>query len=156
MLVADDRPPSIVVDQGPFGSVVQHDGKAGGQADADGGAQRLRPRLDRAERRLRPVHRAHERPHLATAGHEAGIDRLSWHIERDAGLLQKGAQAGVLREEVAIAPLAACEREEGVGHEFLYDAVGPAGSAVVPRKPNETKAGFDVWPRMFQPRRLLL
>ncbi len=56
-------------------------------------------------------------------------------------MLQKGAQAGVLREEVAIAPLAACEREEGVGHEFLYDAVGPAGSAVVPGNPTKLRLG---------------
>ena len=62
MLAAADRPVAVVVDLDVLRSPNDADGEVGGEAQADGRAQALRPRLDGAERRPRPVHRPDQRP----------------------------------------------------------------------------------------------
>jgi hypothetical protein len=65
VLVAEHRAVGVVVDLDHLGPPPDEDGEARGQTDADGRPERLRPARDRAERGARPVHRAHERAHLA-------------------------------------------------------------------------------------------
>ena len=68
MLVAEDRPVAVVVDLDELGAPPEELRKAGGEADADGGAQALRPSSDGAERGGAPVVGPDEGPELTAAG----------------------------------------------------------------------------------------
>ena len=72
MLAGDDFPVSIVVEHDELGAPPDQNGEArveaGGERDAEG----LRPRGRGAERGRGPIHRAHERAHLAATVEAAG------------------------------------------------------------------------------------
>ncbi len=74
LALPEHRPVGVVVDHHQLGPPPQQDGEARRQADADRGAQALRPVLRVAERAGRPVAGVDERRELA-AGHTAGSPR---------------------------------------------------------------------------------
>ena len=72
MLVAGNRPPSVVVQQVEIGSPVEREWKPGVEANAQGTLETFRPTFQWAELRLGPVAGAHEFSHLAFAGKYLG------------------------------------------------------------------------------------
>jgi hypothetical protein len=74
VLVAAQDPVAVVVNLGVVRAPDDIDREIRGQAQADGGAQALRPGIDRAERRVRPVQRSDERRHLAATGEKTVLE----------------------------------------------------------------------------------
>jgi hypothetical protein len=70
VLAAANDPIAVVVNLDEARPPDDADGQVRGEADVDCRAQALRPRLDRAERRPRPVHRPDQAAHLAAPGEE--------------------------------------------------------------------------------------
>ena len=91
MLSAADRPVAVVVNLHMPGTPDERDGEVGGQAETDGCAETLRPRLNGTERRLAPVPRTHDLAHLTATDEPIFGARLC------ASILKGGIGHGHLR-----------------------------------------------------------
>jgi hypothetical protein len=84
MLGAEDGTIGVVVETDELRSPEQNDLRLRRQQHADGAAQALRPGLDGAEGRTRPVEGAHPLPHLAAPGQERQLAHRSARLRHVA------------------------------------------------------------------------
>jgi len=95
MLYAQRRPERIVVELTEFGTPPDEHLKTIGQKNPDHHPQSGRPGLDRADRRVGPVHGSHERSHLASTRKAVAIrgryrfNLRDW-LRRTADAVSKG------------------------------------------------------------------
>ena len=91
VLRARDRLVRVVVDLHELRAPPQEHREPIAQQETDGRAQRVGPAGHGAQRRLRPVDGAHERPHVATVGQHVGTHVFRQHL----GLLRTRSRPAV-------------------------------------------------------------